>query len=82
MLSEGDSLRLHLGMRFSTRDQDNDVHGPSCAVYNKGAWWYRNCYHSNLNGRYLRDSGWDRVTWWHWKSIEGLRFSEMKIRPF
>jgi len=83
VLFEGDSLRYSLGQKFSTRDQDNDVDPrTSCAVQYKGAWWYKDCHLSNLNGRYLRGSGGDRVTWYHWKSSNCLRYTEMKIRPF
>jgi len=80
-------MRWHLGQKFSTRDQDNDVeYGRSCAVVYKGAWWYTWCHHANLNGRYLRGnhtSYADGVNWRHWTGFHySLRFTEMKIRPF
>ena len=46
----GDSLSYHNGRKFSTRDQDNDNWGSNCAVSYKGAWWFKSCHHSNLNG--------------------------------
>ena len=49
----GNSLRLHIGDRFSTKDKDQDVASNNCAQTYKGAWWYRNCHDSNLNGQYL-----------------------------
>uniref|UniRef100_A0A182PBB3 Fibrinogen C-terminal domain-containing protein n=1 Tax=Anopheles epiroticus TaxID=199890 RepID=A0A182PBB3_9DIPT len=49
----GDSLVRHLNMQFTTRDKDNDVFAINCAVQNTGAWWYRSCQDSNLNGQYL-----------------------------
>ena len=73
----GDSLRVdyHNGMNFTTKDQDNDQRGSTnCAVQYYGAWWYKHCYHSSLNGGYH-----DGIRWHHWKS-EPLKFSEMKFR--
>ena len=86
LLSEGDSLTGHVGEKFSTRDQDNDVWPNSCAVTFKGAWWYDKCHSSNLNGAYLRgrhSSYADGVEWYGWTGYNySLRFTEMKIRPF
>jgi len=85
-LCKGDSLRVHLGQQFSTRDQDNDLHSASCAVAYKGAWWYERCHDSNLNGLYLNGSHSsyaDGVGWNSWKGrYYSLIFTEMKIRPF
>ena len=80
----GDSLGYHRGMAFSTKDRDNDKHPDvNCASHWKGAWWYNNCYHSNLNGLYLQGkiSG-EGMAWYHWKNkIFSVKRSEMKIRP-
>jgi len=85
-LFKGDSLTGHLGYKFSTLDQDNDVHGSaSCARVFKAAWWYSDCHSSNLNGRYLRGnhtSYANGVNWSHWTGYYySLKFTEMKIKP-
>ncbi|XP_076837505.1 angiopoietin-related protein 4 isoform X2 [Brachyhypopomus gauderio] len=42
------------GLPFSTRDKDNDLKNDfNCANHLSGGWWFSNCGHSNLNGRYF-----------------------------
>lgn len=81
----GDSLLKHSGMRFTTKDRDSDHSENNCAAFYRGAWWYRNCHTSNLNGQYLRGahaSYADGVEWSSWTGWQySLKFSEMKIRP-
>ncbi|ELU01959.1 hypothetical protein CAPTEDRAFT_134707, partial [Capitella teleta] len=44
----GDSMAIHDGMKFSTRDSDNDAHSTGeCAKSYKGGWWYNKCHNSN-----------------------------------
>ncbi|XP_019864052.1 PREDICTED: fibrinogen-like protein A, partial [Amphimedon queenslandica] len=80
----GDSLAYHNGMRFSTRDNDNDNHESlNCAQHYTGAWWYNTCAYSHLNGLYFNTANDDyRGTYWrHWKGATiSLKFSEMKTR--
>ena len=80
----GDSLASHNGSRFSTRDNDNDLQsGGNCAQDYTGAWWYNNCHHSNLNGRYFNTatSNSQGINWYHWKNVDiNLKFTEMKTR--
>ncbi|XP_078292481.1 fibrinogen C domain-containing protein 1 isoform X1 [Panthera onca] len=81
----GDSLLKHSGMRFTTKDRDGDHSENNCAAFYRGAWWYRNCHTSNLNGQYLRGahaSYADGIEWSSWTGWQySLKFSEMKIRP-
>ncbi|XP_067939579.1 microfibril-associated glycoprotein 4-like [Watersipora subatra] len=45
-------LSFHNLMAFSTKDRDNDGFYRSCAEECYGAWWYKSCTVSNLNGGY------------------------------
>ena len=82
----GDSLSYHNNQQFTTKNRDNDD-APSynCAIAYHGAWWYRACYNSNLNGKYFRDGqiNGQGVTWFYWKSnnFYSLKGVKMKIRP-
>ncbi|XP_006029750.1 ficolin-2-like [Alligator sinensis] len=78
----GDSLSYHNGMPFSTKDKPADN---KCTKTHKGAWWYKSCIESNLNGIYRgtnKSSVGDGI---NWKTGMGLAISykiaEMKIRP-
>lgn len=74
-------------MAFTTKDHDNDKAWGNCAISYKGAWWYNNCHHSNLNGPYhqggKQPSGeGEGVDWTDWKGFYySLKKTEMKIRP-
>ncbi|XP_066278063.1 techylectin-5B-like [Branchiostoma lanceolatum] len=81
----GDSLSYHRGQPFSTWDRDNDARSGNCATICRGAWWYRSCHHSNLNGVYLysedndRDQGIDWNTWTD--HVDTLMLVEMRLLP-
>ena len=82
----GDSLRHHDGMEFSTRDRENDQSRKHCAEIYKGAWWYKHCHFSNLNGLYVNAPGNSSdasgMIWYHWKGwYKSAKSTEMKIRP-
>ena len=72
-----DPFYTHLinGMKFTSRDRDNDLfNGGKCGVYN-GGWWHNYCSHIYLNREYnlieITLNG----------SHHYLTFVEMKIRP-
>ena len=67
----------HQGMKFSTRDNDQDVSNTNCADSYQGGWWYSHCQHVNVNGRYALG-----LTWYDSLENEWIALSrvEMKIR--
>ena len=82
----GDSLTYHNGMKFSTYDRDNDVDFRSCSKVFRGAWWYKSCHYSNLNGEY-RWKDEDQpdfarcIVWYTYKGYEhSLKSVEIKVR--
>ena len=63
-----DQFTSHNGIKFSTPDNDNDIHSKAnynCAARYTSGWWHTACYRVNLNRQ---------------PPSVGL-FSEMKIRP-
>lgn len=84
----GDSLALHHKVKFSTRDQDNDVKRIDCAGLNKGAWWYEHCSHACLNGEYTQGTDGKGTTgrnkginWEKWKGdYYSLKAASMMLR--
>ena len=71
------------GMKFTTKDRDNDERGSAnCALngihgYNAGGWWYKNCAHIHLNHQYNHTESIYLNRKWH-----PLPFIEMKIKPY
>ncbi|PIK44916.1 hypothetical protein BSL78_18222 [Apostichopus japonicus] len=81
---DGYALRYHLNYQFSTKDSDNDVYSSNCAVNYHGAWWYKSCHYSNLNGNYHASRGSYSSPYWYYLpgSYFNIKYTEMKIRPF
>ncbi|XP_065923905.1 ryncolin-4-like isoform X1 [Magallana gigas] len=53
----GDSLAHQNGMKFSTKDQDNDKGDKQhCGVNFQGGWWFEDCEQAYLNGPYLNSA--------------------------
>ena len=82
----GDSLSYHKSSSFTTKDRDNDGGSGNCATSYKGAWWYKGCHYSNLNGLYHRgrssSNAHDGVNWYHWKRYNySAKRAEMKLKP-
>ncbi|KAK7090935.1 microfibril-associated glycoprotein 4-like [Littorina saxatilis] len=80
----GDSLSYHNGMQFSTRDADHDtrIFG-NCASEHHGAWWYKSCAMSNLNGRYRESREWasEGIVWYYFDNTQyNFKSAEMKMR--
>ena len=78
-MTAGDSLMVHNGCKFTTKDSDNDR--ASCAItFKGGGGWYSACYDSNLNGLYIgRDSNNPKgIIWKRWRGHVLLKLSEMK----
>ena len=81
----GDSLKeRENNSAFTTKDRDNDEHSINCAAHGRGAWWYRDCYYANLNGKYLEEgsSSAGAIAWFSFRRWLSLKFTEMKLRPF
>ena len=87
----GDSLTnsnpnygIHNGMKFTTRDNDNDNDWTNCASKYSGAWWFNSCFDSHLNGAYYHNPAVSiarGIIWYYWKGYYySLKFSEMKTR--
>merc|ERR1712061_874666 len=49
----GDSMGYNNGMKFSTRDRDQDAWASvNCAAQDTGGWWYRACANAHLTGQH------------------------------
>ncbi|XP_048768000.2 fibrinogen-like protein A [Ostrea edulis] len=81
----GDSLSYHNGMKYSTKDQDNDKYHRQCTTMRKGAWWHKSCNYSNLNGMYANSAVVD-VKYMYWVHFgnqrQSLKRASMMIRPW
>ena len=88
----GDSLTSHWenhnNQPFSTKDVDNDERFyDNCANHYRGAWWFKNCFESHLNGVYYQRGEHNNFfvrNGIQWNSIHlhsSLRHAQMMIKP-
>ncbi|XP_075115172.1 ficolin-2-like [Leptodactylus fuscus] len=81
----GDSMGDLSTMKFSTKDEDNDIYEGDCSQHFKGGWWYNNCHYANLNGLYHLGAHTSNADGINWHQARGYNYSykhvEMKIRP-
>ena len=71
---------------FSTKGNDNDdSNDTQCAESYKGAWWYKACHRSNLNGLYLQGPHSSYANGINWVTFRdhynSLKRTEMKVKP-
>ena len=82
-LFQGDGFQHHNGMKFTTKDQDNDPWSKNGAVEYKGAWWFYGSMHSNLNGPYHKSAvkSYAIVGWYDFGNIWiSLKSARMMVR--
>ena len=93
--SLNNAMKLNNRQKFSTFDSDNDNYIGHFASAHFGGWWFDDCYHTDLNGKYYSggkmaiDAHSKNIlyaTGIHWKSIglnlfsDSLIMTEMKVR--
>lgn len=53
--SKDQSKTKHIGMAFSTSDNDNDKYQGNCGEQDSSGWWFNACSAVNLNGVYHKE---------------------------
>ncbi|KAF3690661.1 Angiopoietin-related protein 3 Angiopoietin-like protein 3 ANGPTL3(17-224) Precursor [Channa argus] len=84
-----DAMANCTGMRFSTKDRNDDINRNfNCTRNSTGGWWFNGCGETNLNGKYLwlKSKGRSvRRKGIHWKSGSGpsnfLKITKISMRP-
>ena len=71
----GNSMNVHNGKMFTTRDKDNDLYIGNCADFSIGAWWYQSCCTANLNGFYYSGPNAPESKGIVWASWHGVSYS-------
>ncbi|XP_005108235.1 tenascin-R-like [Aplysia californica] len=81
--NSSNGLSYHNDQPFTTKDRDNDAKSSdNCAVEYHGAWWYKTCHNSNLNGKWGSQEYGEGLVWGTTTGqYDSATFTEMKIRP-
>jgi syndecan 4 len=75
--SAGNDHEQAVGMKFTTKDRDNDMEGiRNCAAISGGGWWHNACQRSNLNGAF----GNPYHSGLNWNTFTDIARVEMKVR--
>ena len=69
------AMEYHNGIKFSTIDQDNDLHGAKCATLRGGGWWFKRCENANFNSGYNRTD----LKAAHWKDLYKVTAVQIKL---
>ena len=83
--STGESLyEFANGSAFTTKDRDNDKDDRwNCAQEFHGAWWYKNCHKSNLNGLWGSKTYGKGLTWFSLTgNKDSVTMSDMSLRLY
>ncbi|XP_071836447.1 fibrinogen-like protein A isoform X2 [Apostichopus japonicus] len=79
---DDNALGHQIGYPFTTLDRDHDEYFWNCAKYRGGAWWFKKCSQSSLNGNYY---GTRIKLSIYWTDLPGndykIKYTEMKIKP-
>lgn len=80
----GDSFDYHNGMKYTTKDRDNDRYHINCSKHTggEGGWWFRDCDMANLNSLHTKGSGEKGIEWQKAKKDHSMQFSRMMIRRY
>ena len=74
-----DYWKPHNNMKFSTRDQDNDIRSDgSCSQIYKGGHWYERCYNVHPTGVY-KNSGYGINLYWV-TTKDSINLKQMKLQ--
>ena len=76
--TDHDYWARHNGMKFSTRDRENDRAGYSCSQRWRGGHWYNDCYDVNPTGLY-KNTGYDSINLWDGRNSKIAKEMTLKI---